>query len=180
MRPSKVGLIGDYSAGVTAHRAIPVALRLASGVLRCTIEKTWLPTTELMKPGAIDFEAFDGFWSVPATPYQSTDGALRAITFVRERQVPFLGTCGGFQHAVLEYARNVLGYRDAGHAELDPPAVVPLFAALSCSMVVVDGTIHFTPASLVAGLYGCLSVVERYHCRYGMNPAYAHGLQMAR
>ena len=78
----------------------------------------------------------------------------------------------GFQHAVLEYARNVLGRQEAGHAELDPATTVPLLAPLSCSMVEVDGRIDFTPDSHIAGIYGCSSAIERYHCRYGINPAY--------
>jgi len=67
---------------------------------------------------------FDGFWCVPASPYRDIDGALRAIRFAREQRRPFLGTCGGFQHAVLEYARNVLGWADAEHGELAPNAHV--------------------------------------------------------
>jgi CTP synthase (UTP-ammonia lyase) len=172
MRTFQVGLVGDYNSAVTAHRAIPPALQMASGVLGCAIEGTWLPTTELVKAGAIDLGGFDGIWVVPASPYRSTEGALNAIRYARAMQVPFLGTCGGFQHAVLEYARNVLGHADADHSELDPATAVPLLAPLSCSMVEVDGRIHFTPMSEIAGIYGCSSATERYHCRYGMNPAY--------
>jgi CTP synthase (UTP-ammonia lyase) len=47
-------------------------------------------------------------------------GALLAIRYAGENDVPFIGTCGGFQHAVIEYARNVLGWADAAHAETDP------------------------------------------------------------
>src|SRR5204863_8817435 len=83
---------------------------------------------------------------------------------------PFLGTCGGFQHAVIEFARNVLG-RDAGHEETDPYAAEPLFARMSCSMIEVDARIQFTPGSQIAEIYGVLSVSERYHCRFGRNAA---------
>jgi CTP synthase (UTP-ammonia lyase) len=168
-----VGLVGDYSAKVTAHQAIPRALRLASAVLGCAIEETWLPTADLAAGGATDLSAFDGLWAVPASPYRSTEGALDAIRYARERQIPFLGTCGGFQHAVLEYARNALGHVDADHGELDPSTGVPLIAPLSCSMVEADGEIHFTANSQIARIYGCPSATERYHCRYGLNPAYA-------
>jgi CTP synthase (UTP-ammonia lyase) len=172
MRTFRVGLVGDYNAQVTAHQAIPRALRLASGVLGCAIEETWLPTSELADTHGIDLSGFCGLWAVPATPYGSTEGALHAIRYAREQQIPFFGTCGGFQHAVLEYARNVLGHRDADHAELEPSTRVPLIAPLSCSMVEADGTIHFTANSQIARIYECSSATERYHCRYGMNPAY--------
>jgi CTP synthase (UTP-ammonia lyase) len=167
-----VGLVGDHNSGVTAHQAIPRALQIASGVLGCAIEPTWLPTSELARDEGIDLGRFDGLWSVPATPYASFDGALRAIRYARERQTPFLGTCGGFQHAVLEYARNVLGHLDAGHLELDPSARVPLFGPLTCSLVEVDGEIRFTPDSEIARIYGRSSANESYHCRFGMDPSY--------
>jgi CTP synthase (UTP-ammonia lyase) len=172
-KPLQVGLVGDYSDQVTAHRAIPPALRIASGVLGCSVEETWLPTTELVGDGSIDLSRFDGIWCVPASPYRSFDGAMRAIRYAREHAIPFLGTCGGFQHAVIEYARHVLGHSQADHAELNPSAAMSLFAPLSCSMVEVDARIHFSPRSQIADIYGRASVVERYRCNFGMNPAYA-------
>jgi CTP synthase (UTP-ammonia lyase) len=170
-KPLRVGLIGDYSDQVTAHRAIPPALRIASGVLGCAVKETWLPTSDLAQDAAVDLGEFDGLWCVPASPYRSFDGAMRAIAHARRHLVPFLGTCGGFQHAVIEYARTVLGHPDADHAEMNPRAEVPLFAPLSCSMVEVDGTVHFSPGSQMAAIYGRASAVERYHCNFGMNPA---------
>src|SRR5437868_1505506 len=112
MRAFRVGLIGDFDPAVAAHEAVPRALEIAGAAIGCTIEPTWLPTTELATPG-VDLRRFDGVWAVPASPYRSTDGALTSIRFARTRRIPFLGTCGGFQHAVLEYARNVLGHNEA-------------------------------------------------------------------
>ena len=171
MKALQVGLVGDYSAHVTAHRAVPSALRIASAVLGCEVEETWLPTAGLAEKATIDLSRFQGLWCVPASPYESFDGALRAITYARENNVPFLGTCGGFQHAVIEFARNVLG-RPAEHAELNASAAEPLFARLSCSMVEVDARIYLSPGSQLAEIYGCVSVSERYHCNFGMNPAH--------
>jgi CTP synthase (UTP-ammonia lyase) len=80
-------------------------------------------------------DEFDGIWCVPNSPYAYTDGALWAIEWARTRRVPFLGTCGGFQHALLEFARHVLGRDSAAHAELDPDATFPLIAPLACPLV---------------------------------------------
>ena len=63
------------------------------------------------------------------------DGALRAIRFARETPRPFLGTCGGFQHALIEYARSVLGWADADHAESAPGAGRAVVSPLSCALV---------------------------------------------
>jgi len=71
----------------------------------------------------------------PASPYTSMEGALDAIRYARESRRPFLGTCGGFQHAVIEYARNVCGLRDASHAETHPTAPILVVSPLSCPLV---------------------------------------------
>jgi RimJ/RimL family protein N-acetyltransferase len=104
------------------------------------------------------------------------DGALRAIRFAREAQLPFLGTCGGFQHAVLEFARDVLGWRDAEHAESAPGATRPVIAPLECALVGVTGAVQFGPGTRVARAYGAPSALETYHCRYGLSPLFADEL----
>ena len=133
MRNLQVGLIGDRDDGVVAHRAIPLALEMAADACGVTVEPAWVPTDQVGGGGAL--AEFDGLWCVPASPYRSEDGALAAIRVARERHVPFLGTCGGFQHAVLEYARNAIGWTDATHAETAPQAgrqvIVPLLCSLS-------------------------------------------------
>ena len=98
--PALIGLVGDYDAGVTAHQAIPRALALAQAALGAPVEFRWLPT-ETIDSDAI-LAPYDALWCVPASPYRSMAGALRAIRFARERPLPFLGTCGGFQHMLLE------------------------------------------------------------------------------
>src|SRR6266478_2757884 len=102
----RVGLIGDYSPDVVAHRAIPLALGMASERAGREVGFEWLPTDALASD-AVRAEDYDGLWCVPASPYVSMEGALNAITYARESGTPFLGTCGGFQHALIEYARNV-------------------------------------------------------------------------
>uniref|UniRef100_UPI00398FBF3A glutamine amidotransferase-related protein n=1 Tax=Pseudomonas fluorescens TaxID=294 RepID=UPI00398FBF3A len=128
-----LALIGAYDPQVTAHQAIPLALQQASAQQGLTIHAQWLATDTLLD--AQSLQPFDGFWSVPASPYRDIDGALRAIRFAREQRRPFLGTCGGFQHAVLEYARNVLGWADAEHGELAPDAPRAVIAPLACALV---------------------------------------------
>src|SRR3954467_2254810 len=114
MKQVCIALVGDYNERHLAHRAIPHALEISLWAPNCSVEPFWRDTvqweTEPMEP-------FDAFWCVPASPYRSMQGALRAIQFARENRRPFLGTCGGFQHALIEYARNVLKLSDADHAE---------------------------------------------------------------
>lgn len=167
----KVGLVGDYSPEVAAHVAIPKALALAANETESAVETAWL-ATETITQNIRQLSSFDALWCVPASPYASTDGALSAIKFARESGRPFLGTCGGFQHAIIEYARNVLGYREADHAESNPDAQMPLVAPLSCSLIEAHGTIKLEEGSRVRRTYGKSEVVEEYHCNFAFNPRY--------
>ena len=130
----------------------------------------WVPTNEILSARRIS--PFGGVWCVPASPYRSMDGALRAIQYAREHDIPFLGTCGGFQHAVIEYARTVLGWKDAEHAETVPDAQRAVIAPLECSLVEAQGTVRFAPGSRIASAYQTTEAVEGYHCRYGLNPGF--------
>jgi CTP synthase (UTP-ammonia lyase) len=165
-----IGLIGDYNATVLAHQAIPRALDLAGEVAGVSADYEWVPTQEIGDESRIS--GYDGLWCVPASPYQNMEGALRAIRFAREQGRPFLGTCGGFQHAIIEYARNVLGWADAEHAETAPNAARPVITPLTCALVEKTDTIRLHEGSILAAAYGCLETNEGYHCSYGINPSF--------
>ncbi|MEN0106265.1 MAG: CTP synthase [Pseudomonas sp.] len=169
-----IGLIGDYQPDVIAHQAIPKALALAGAAVGVHVEPQWLATETLN--GHKHLAEYHGFWAVPATPYRDMDGALFAIRYAREKQVPFFGSCGGFQHALLEYARSVLGWADAEHAETHPEGKRLVIAPLVCGLVEVSGAIELAPGSQLADAYGQQQITEGYHCRYGLNPEFAKAL----
>lgn len=170
----RIALIGDYDPQVTAHQAIPVALGMAAEHTGLDVQFQWLATDRIDNDTPL--ADFDGFWCVPASPYRNEAGALRAIRFAREQQRPFLGTCGGFQHAVLEYARNVLGWGDAEHGETSPDATRTLLTPLSCSLVEAVDSIHLVEGSLIAKAYEHSEIREGYRCRYGVNPDFERDL----
>jgi CTP synthase (UTP-ammonia lyase) len=169
-----IGLIGDYDATVTAHRAIAPAIALAAAELGIAADFHWVPTHEITSQQ--DVSHFDGLWCVPASPYRSMDGALLAIQFAREARRPFLGTCGGFQHAVIEYARHVLGWTDAEHAETAPDAQRPVITLLECALVEALETLTLRPGTRIRAAYGQAEIVEPYQCRYGLNQAFVDRL----
>jgi CTP synthase (UTP-ammonia lyase) len=173
MKTVRIGLIGDHDDSVTAHRAIPRALALSRDALGCACEWDWLPTDALADAPQERLASYHGFWSVPATPYASAAGAIRAIRFARENERAFLGTCGGFQHALLEYAEAVWGVVRPAHAETDPDATDPVIAPLSCALVETSGDVVFRPGSRLAAMHGAASTTETYHCRYGPSAQYA-------
>jgi CTP synthase (UTP-ammonia lyase) len=166
------GVIGDEHPAVQGYEAIREALHHAAHALSVDVETHWLPTPALGSAVETELAAYDALWCGPSGPYQNADAALRAIRFAREGGVPFLGTCAGFQHAVIEYARSVLGLADADHAESNPAAAAPVISPLPHPLVERTAAVVLDPASRTAGIYRRTAVAERYRCRFGLNPAY--------
>jgi CTP synthase (UTP-ammonia lyase) len=168
--PARLALVGNRSSRVRAHERIPVllgALRRRHGL---TAEAYWIPSEQAEDPRAV--AGFDGVWLLPGSPYRSEAGALTAVRDARERSIPFLGTCGGFQHAVLEYAPAVCGLTSAAHGENEPNADDLVIVPLACSLVGHEGLVRLRPGSRAEEILGAESCIERYHCTYGLNPAY--------
>lgn len=165
-----IALIGDYSAAVVAHQAIPVALERIRREATLDLAWHWIQTRELGNV-ALDLKNYAAVWVVPASPYENTDGVLEAIRWARETKRPFLGTCGGFQHALIEFARNVLGVAKADHAETHPEADELVVTRLTCALDKADA-LSFSSDSRLREIYGSDSAQEGYRCSYGVNSAY--------
>jgi len=170
MPETRIALVGDYSVSVLAHKAIPLAIDLIAQRHNWLVSCDWLSTRSLETDGTTSLSQYRAVWCVPGSPYESETGAIAAIRYARENYLPFLGTCGGCQHAILEFARNVLGIKNAEHAELNPSTSLPLIAPLSCGLVKEKGTIHLETNSMLYKIYGMNTVEEGYNCRYGLNP----------
>ncbi len=170
-----VALVGDFKSSVPAHQAIPIALDLAAAHHGVSVRASWIPTSQI-RCAERELAPYQGVWCVPASPYENTLGALNAIRFARLQQLPFLGTCGGFQHALMEYAKNVLAMPNTDHAELVPGAVHPLIAPLTCSLFDAEADLILEPGSLLHKSYGTTRIREQYRCGYGPNPEHENTL----
>ena len=169
-----IAIVGDRDDAIAAHLAIPLALANAASALDVDLVFDWLASDRIDDVARL--AGFDAFWVAPGSPYRSLDGALRAIGYARTAGRPLLGTCGGFQHAILDYARHVLDWPDAMHAESDPGVGRPVIAALECSLVEARGSVALAPGSRVARAYASLVAPTIYRCRYGLNPAFRAAL----
>src|SRR5215510_4296784 len=103
MTTTTIGIIGDFHPENPTHVATNNGIEHAAEVLGKPVQAVWLPTDQ-----AHDFAQYQGLLCSPGSPYKSLDGALAGIRYARENRVPFIGTCGGFQHLVIEYARNLM------------------------------------------------------------------------
>lgn len=169
----RLSLVGDYRANAVAHQAIPLAIDRAAAQLNIAVEASWIPTETL---GDLDvIKQSDAVWVVPGSPYKNDTGVFATLRWLRENHKPFLGSCGGFQYAIIEYARNVLGWQDANHAETDHGGRM-VIAPLSCSLVEQRGEVTFVADSRIAKAYGALKSEEGYHCNFGVNPEFSAAL----
>ena len=173
---ARIALVGDRSANVRAHARIPTlidALLRRDGI---ALDAYWIATPDAE---AADLGGFDAIWVVPGSPYESADGAIAAVRTAREQGLPFLGTCGGFQHALLEFARNVCGLPGVENAEVTPEAAEHLIVLLECSLKGHEEAVMIAPGTLAAKISGAGRRTERYHCDYGLNPDYLERLSQA-
>jgi CTP synthase (UTP-ammonia lyase) len=171
METVKIGVIGDFDRSNPTHLATDVAVEHSCAALGYALELEWLPTDEVHELGR-----FDGFLCSPGSPYRSLTGALEALRFARERGIPAIGTCGGFQHMILEFARNVVGVEDAAHAEYDPYASKLFLSRLPCSLVGKTVEVRFEDGSHSARAHKATFADENYYCNFGLNSDYEREL----
>jgi CTP synthase (UTP-ammonia lyase) len=174
-----VAVIGDRLPGFEPQDSMAGAVEDASrhlGLPPPTLR--WIPTELLDHEGPEVLTGASSVWCAPGSPFRSLDGALVGIRWARESRVPFLGTCAGFQHAVIEYARTVLGHANASHAEYESSGEDLFISELLCSLVGQVMEVDLTDDRL-ASAYGTAHPKERYYCRFGLNPAWRDPLVAA-
>jgi CTP synthase (UTP-ammonia lyase) len=168
-----IGIVGDRNPHNALHLASEQAI--AENPDHPAVE--WISTDRIRSPDERELSRYAGFLIAPGSPYRDMDGVLTAIRYAREQRVPLLGTCGGFQHLIVEFVRNVLGVTDADHEESNPNAPHLAVTALQCSLA---GQIH--RVRLIAGthaqaIYGSTEVFEPFYCNYGLNPQFQPRLE---
>jgi CTP synthase (UTP-ammonia lyase) len=165
--PVRIAVLGDRDPRYLTHREIDSTLAL----MPTGADARWVATDA---PEAERLDGYDALWIVPGTPYRDDRPVYAGIERARREGVPILGTCGGFQHMVVEFARNAAGIAGAGHAESDPDTRAHVIAPLQCSLEGEERTVTAVPGTTVARLCG-----EAPRCNYGVDPAYLERLVAA-
>jgi CTP synthase (UTP-ammonia lyase) len=170
----QIGLVGDFDEKIYTHVALNEAIEHCRPHLHFTLETPWIPTEEVTENFLSDHN-FEGFWIVPGSPYKNDAGVYKLIRWARENNFPLYGMCGGFQYMVVEYAKNVLGFSDAGHEESDPHVQRLVISKLACSLKGKQEDVLITDKH--SWLYDVLKtdrITASYYCSYGVNPKYTH------
>src|SRR5580693_4721580 len=181
----RIGILGDFNPEFRSHHATNASLQHAARKLNLQVESEWLPTPSLTTADASKIlESYDGLWAAPGSPYQSFDGMLKGIQFARTGDWPFLGTCAGFQYALIEFARNVLGIADADSAENVSGSKNIVIYPVACAVPDRRGDapklsgmvpeIRLRPGSYLQSFYGKDKeiVSEEFFCNFEVNPEF--------
>ena len=170
----KIGIIGEFDIAKETHLKTNDAISHCSKHLNLSYD--WIDTGSTSLDAWVESNPYSGFLIAPGSPYDNMVNVLNVIKFCRENDLPTLGTCGGCQHMLIEYARNKLNIKDANHAEYDPYASNLFITPLSCSLVGIKLPIKLQEASKVAKFYGKIDIEEKYYCNFGLNPKHQNDL----
>ncbi|HDD35992.1 MAG: CTP synthase (glutamine hydrolyzing) [Archaeoglobaceae archaeon] len=183
-----IAIVGKYIDVRDAYLSIREALKHGGIVCNCKVNVLWIDSEELEKFKEIEIET-DGILVPGGFGKRGSEGKIAAIKYARENDIPFLGICFGFQLAVIEFARNVVGLEDANSSELSdtPHPVIDLLPEqkevdkLGGSMRLGEIEVEVKPNTIAHKLYGKTKIYERHRHRYEVNPEYIeeitkHGL----
>jgi CTP synthase len=182
-----VALVGKYGLE-DAYISIHESLKHAGLETQVEVTRRWIHSEDLADGHDGQLSDVDGVVVPGGFGSRGTEGKIEAIRYCRENDVPFLGLCLGFQMAVVEFARNVLGLEGAHSAELEGETPYPVIDLLpeQKDMEDMGGTMrlgaHETQieeGTLAHDLYESTSCTERHRHRYEVNPEYIPDLEEA-
>lgn len=191
-RAITIGITGKYAALRDAYASIDKAIEHASTHLNASVAVKWIDTSEITSESvaeALGGGEFHGVIVPGGFGQRGVEGKIACVEFVRKHGIPYLGICLGFQVAVIEYARHVLGLKNANSTEFDSDCAEPVISELPEQKKIegLGGTmrlgaqdVQLTPSTLASYLFdGKTSVRERFRHRYEVDPAYIERLQDA-
>lgn len=183
----EIAMVGKYIQLHDAYLSVVEALKHGGIAARASVKIRWIDSEELTKENAgYILQGVDGILVPGGFGTRGTEGKIAAIEYAREQKIPFLGICLGMQMAIVEFARNVLGYKDAHSIELDPDTTHPVIALMEeqNGVVNIGGTLRLgaypcklKKDSLANRLYGDEEISERHRHRYEVNNDYREELE---
>mgnify|MGYP002578850760 CR=1 FL=1 len=182
----KIALVGKYIALHDAYISVVESLKHAGYPSRCTVNIKWVDSEEVTDENAAEiFSDVSGILVPGGFGSRGIDGKIASIKYARENNIPFLGLCLGMQLSIVEFARDVVGFRDAHSIELNPATTHPVISLMPDQEGITDigGTLrlgsypcHLDTESLAYKLYGEELIHERHRHRYEVNNDYREAL----
>lgn len=189
-----VALVGKYIDLPDAYLSVSEALRAGGFANNAKVNVKWVAADLCAndEDAAHNLRGMDAILVPGGFGIRGLDGKIGALKYARENKVPTLGICLGMQSMVLEYARNVMGIKDASSTEFDPETKSPLIATIEEQKQFVEGagdlggtmrlglySAKLTEGSVIAETYGATEASERHRHRYEVNNEYREQLEKA-
>lgn len=184
-----VALVGKYVELQDAYKSILESFVHAGAANECRVKVHTVHSEHLDENTAGEILGkMDGILVAPGFGERGLEGKIVAVRYAREHNVPFFGICLGMQMCVVEFARDVLGYKDAASAEVNPKSTHPVIDLMEDqkSTTIKGGTMRLgaydcqlKKGSLVEKIYGTEMISERHRHRYEFNSEYLEAFENA-
>jgi CTP synthase len=184
-----IAIVGKYTQLHDAYLSVAESLKHGAIANNAKVNIRWVDSEEVEKEGAATLlKGVNGILVPGGFGQRGIEGMIMAVQYARENKIPYLGICLGMQISIIEFARNVLGWKDANSTEFKPETTHPVIDLMPEQKTVTDlgGTMRLGsyPCELRAGskperLYGTTSITERHRHRYEVNNDYREDLESA-
>lgn len=177
-----IALVGKYVELPDAYKSIAESFVHAGAMNNCDVNLHWIHSENIEESNLDEtFSKMQGILVAPGFGHRGIEGKILAVKYARENDIPFFGICLGMQCAVIEFARDVLGFKKANSSEMDEKSPYPVIDIMEEQKNVLEkgGTMRLGayPCTLVKGsrafkAYGKEAVKERHRHRYEFNDKY--------
>ena len=184
-----IGLIGKYVELQDAYKSILESFVHAGAMNEVKVNIVNVHSEFITHENVADkLELLDGLLVAPGFGLRGIEGKIIAVQYAREHKLPFFGICLGMQMAVIEFARNVLGFKDAHSTEMDANTTNPVISMMEeqKNIDMMGGTMRLgtypcdiLPGSLAEAVYQSTLIEERHRHRYEFNNAYLERMEAA-
>lgn len=190
MHTVNIGLVGKYVELQDSYKSILEAFIHAGSANETKVNVISIHSEYIDKDNAADkFSGLDGILVAPGFGGRGIEGKIETVRYARENNIPFFGICLGMQMAVIEFARNVKGWKDANSTEMNEHTAYPVINIMEEQKTITDkgGTMrlgawkcNLTEGTLASSIYhGQNEILERHRHRYEFNGAYLNELTEA-
>jgi len=183
----QIGLVGKYIELFDAYKSIVESFIHAGSANECRVNIKWISSEFIDEDNVVEkLGDLEGILVAPGFGERGIDGKIFTARFARENQIPFFGICLGMQCAVIEFARNVLGYKDAASTELSPDTKHPVIDLMEeqKKINIKGGTMRLGkyPCNIKKGnktskIYNESLIHERHRHRYEFNNKYLEAIE---
>lgn len=185
----RIGLVGKYVELKDSYKSISEAFIHAGAANDCKVSIEWIHSENITEENVAEkFKGLKGILVAPGFGQRGIEGKITAIKYARENSVPFFGICLGMQCAVIEFARNVLGFKDANSTEMNPGTTNPVIDLLEAQKKITNkgGTMRLgsypcnvSPDTNAWEIYKKKEITERHRHRYEFNNEYLGDFEKA-